>query len=325
MSLFMINHLAVAQQIKNKLLASAEILLVTHQHPDGDGLGALSALAQYLSLKNKKYQLFCLHRVPENSSFLPLMHQIASAAEVFDNDFEAIVVLDSGDLGYAGIEHLLDRQKVKTLINIDHHPTNTSFGDINLVLPHFSSASEIVYQLFRYWQQPINKEMATALLNGIIFDTGAFSNAATSLSSLKVASHLLNLGARHNEINEKVLRNKGLGLLKLWGRAFERLQYNSRYNLAFTVVLSEDLQELGVDLEAASGLANFFNELYGAKASLILIQLPTGGIKGSFRTTSDDVDVARLAGLFGGGGHQKAAGFSVKGKLVYNESKWEII
>ena len=214
----MINHLATAQEIKEKLLAAKEILLVTHQRPDGDGLGALSALAQYLALKQKKCRLFCLTEIPENYCFLPLMHQISSAAEVFDDYFEAIVVLHSGDLEYAGIDRLLQRSKVGTLINIDHHHSNKHFGDLNLVLPHYSSASEIVYQLLRQWQAPINKEMATALLNGIIFDTGAFANAATSLSCLKAASHLLNLGARHSEINEKFLRNKSLGLLKLMRR-----------------------------------------------------------------------------------------------------------
>ena len=238
----MINQLATVQKIKQEIQQAEQILLITHKNPDGDGLGAISAMALYLKSINKNYQLFCLDAVPENNQFLPLINEVATNKKVFDNQFDLVIVLDSGDLEYAGVADLLNRSKIKILINIDHHPTNNNFGDINLVLPDFSSASEIIYQLFKYWQVPINKEIATALLNGIIFDTGAFSNAATSLSSLKTASHLLNLGARHNQINERILRNKSLGLLKLWGRAFERLQYNPKYSLAFTAVLKKDLE-----------------------------------------------------------------------------------
>jgi phosphoesterase RecJ-like protein len=141
---------------------------------------------------------------------------------------------------------------------------------------------------------------------------------------LQVASHLLNIGARHQEINKNILRNKSLSLLKLWGRAFERLRYNSSYDLAFTVITSQDITECGAESESASGLSNFFNDLAGAKASLVLIEQPDGTIKGSLRTTRDDVDVAKLAKTLGGGGHQKAAGFSVSGRLVYNEGNWFI-
>lgn len=320
----MLEHAAIIHKIKETLLKARKVLVVAHQHPDGDGLGALSALALYLKAQGKNYQLFCADNPPEAYDFLPLIHEVTTASAIFQCNFDVIVVLDSGDLKYAGIDQYLDKTKQFILINIDHHSSNSYFGDLNLVLPSASSASEIIYQLFRFFKFPINKEIATALLNGIIFDTGAFSNAGTTLSALKAASHLLNLGARHREINEKTLRNKSLGMLKLWGRAFEKLQFNSKYNWAFTVITRKDFVECGVEPDAGDGLSNFFNELAGAKVTLVLIELPDGYIKGSLRTTADDIDLAAIAKNWGGGGHQKAAGFTISGKLVYNEGRWQI-
>ncbi|HLD27942.1 MAG TPA: bifunctional oligoribonuclease/PAP phosphatase NrnA [Patescibacteria group bacterium] len=320
----MLTNLGAIQKIKQLLSDSRRILLVTHQNPDGDGLGAVSALAQYLKKLNKDYVLFCKDEPPANYQFIPLFHQLTADPAVFSRPYDLVIVMDAGDLKYAGIDDLLQRDKFKTLINIDHHLSNNHFGDVNLVLPEASSASEIIYQLFRLWKVTVDKDMATALLNGIVFDTGVFSNSGTTLPSLQAASHLLNIGARHAQINKNILRNKSLGLLKLWGRAFERLEYNPGYDLAFTVITLKDIVECGAEPESASGLSNFFNELAGAKAVMVLVEQPDGAIKGSFRTTRDDVDVARLAKTLGGGGHQKAAGFSVSGRLVYNEGRWFI-
>lgn len=318
-------QLETINKIKDALGKAKRVLVIGHQQPDGDALGAIIALAYYLKSLSKDYSLFCLDAPIEQYQFLPLIHEVKSDPKIFEENFDVIVIVDSGDLPYAGVDKFLPTVKNYTLINIDHHASNNFFGDINLVLMEKSSASEIIYQLLRYWQAPINKEMATALLNGIIFDTGSFGNSATSLSVLETASHLLNLGARHRLINENILRNKSLGLLKLWGRAFEKLQFNPKYDLAFTVITTEDLAECGVEPDAGLGISNFFNELSGVKAAMVLTQLPDNQIKGSLRTTRDDVDVAALAKQFGGGGHKKAAGFTIAGQLVYNENKWTII
>ena len=321
----MLEYSAIIEQIKQAIERAARILVITHQNPDGDGLGALSALGQHLKSIGKNYDLFCVDPVPEQYQFLSLMHEVKNDPAVFGENFQAVIVVDAGDLHYAGVDQWLKRSADFTLINIDHHQTNDYFGELNLVLPEKSSASEIVYELLRFWQAPLDKETATALLNGLIFDTGAFSNSGTTFSTLKTAAHLLNLGARHREINTNILRNKSLGLLKLWGRAFERLEFIPDSDLALTVILSKDFEECGTAEEAASGLSNFFNELAGAKIAMVLIENSDGTVKGSLRTTHDGVDVSELAKKWGGGGHSKAAGFSLKGRMVYNENKWLII
>lgn len=313
------------EEIRRLILAKQKIIVVAHQKPDGDCLGALSAMGLFLKRLNKDYVLFCKDSVPEKTDFLPLMHEVTNDAAIFDSQPELIIVLDSGDLKYAGINELVIKTNCP-LINIDHHFSNPNFGDLNLVMFEKSSACEVLYDLFNVWRTLLDKDVATALLNGMIFDTEFFKNAATHLSTLRAAAQLLNLGARQNQIQVNFLRNKTLGLLKLWGKGFERLTFNPKYKLVFTVLLPADFADSEILVgESGQGLSNFFNELAGVDIVLVLIDYGAGMVKGSLRTTHDDVDVSALAKVFGGGGHRKAAGFSLSGKLVYNEGNWQIV
>ncbi|KKT96112.1 MAG: Phosphoesterase RecJ domain protein [Parcubacteria group bacterium GW2011_GWC2_45_15] len=124
--------------------ATAQAIL-NNQHPDGDGLGALSALALFLQSQGKNYSLFCRDAISENDSFLPLLHQVTSEQKIFKQKFDPIIILDSGSLGYAGVEEPIQNMKTNyTLINIDHHSSNTNFGQLNLVQDTASSASEMI-------------------------------------------------------------------------------------------------------------------------------------------------------------------------------------
>ena len=313
------------EEIKRQVLAAERILIVGHQKPDGDCLGALSALGLFLKRQNKDYVLFCRDAVPDGLDHLPLMHEVVSDVKIFSEQFDLFIVVDSGDLKYAGVAEYLPKIESKMIV-IDHHISNVGYGDLNLIMSDRSSTCEVLYELFGAWRVMFDKEIATALLNGMIYDTGVFSNAATGLETLKAAAQLLNFGARHYKIKSSFLRDKTLGLLKLWGKAFERLNYNEHYSIAFTALLPEDFIECGVDAtESSQGLSNFFNDLTGVKAVLVLTDSGKGVVKGSLRTTRDDIDVSALAGIFGGGGHRKASGFSLPGKLVYNEGNWKII
>jgi len=317
--------LPVMEEIRQLILAKQKIIVVAHQKPDGDCLGALSAMGLFLKRLNKDYVLFCKDLIPEKSDFLPLMHEVTSDVTIFDSRPDLIIVLDSGDLKYAGVDELVAKTNCP-IINIDHHFSNPNYGDSNLVIFEKSSVCEIIYDLFNIWRVLLDKDIATALLNGMIFDTEVFSNAATHLSTLRAAAQLLNLGARQQQVKTSFLRNKTLGLLKLWGKGFERLTFNPKYKLAFTVLLPADFADSGVAAsESGQGLSNFFNDLTGVDIVLVLIDYGSGIVKGSLRTTHDDVDVSALAKIFGGGGHRKASGFSLPGKLVYNEGNWQIV
>lgn len=311
-----------------KVQKSSNILLITHQRPDGDAVGSILALAWWFKNLPRRYTSFCLDQPNTSFNFLEGLEEINTDQKVFQREiFDLMIVLDSGDLNYAGVDNLIKSLKYPrpSLINIDHHPSNTYYGDLNLIDSKAASTTEIIYRFFDELRISIDKEAATHLLTGILTDTGSFSNSSTSISSLEVASKLLIKGARVKQIIYNTLRNKSIKSLKLWGRALSRLKKDEKTGFVTTVITQEDLKECQADEEASEGVANFLNNLDEAKVVLVLKEQPDGYIKGSFRTNEENLDVSKLAAQLGGGGHKKAAGFTIKGKLQKTPRGWIII
>lgn len=315
------------EDIFQRLSSSKRTLLVAHQNPDGDAIGSALALFHFLGKTVGENHIFCLTEPASTFNFLPEVERIKTDPSVFQKiEFDTIVVLDSGDLEYSGVKlHLEELEYSPQILNIDHHPTNEHFGHVNLIEIDAASTSDILFRLFDHNRFRIDKNIATCLLTGIITDTGSFSNLATTPQAIHNASELLILGARAKDIINYALTNQSLGLLKLWGRAFSRLIINDHTNVAITVITQRDFTECEVDNESAEGIANFLNNLNGAKAVLVLKEQSDGTIKGSLRSTQENIDVSKFARLLGGGGHKKAAGFTIKGEIKETKEGWEII
>ncbi len=318
---------SIGPQILDRIKKSNHILLLSHEKPDGDTLGSSLAMAQFLDKKNKKYKYFCPDKPADYFNFLPKIEKLIFDYQNIDlNDHDLIITLDCADLKRTGIADDISNIKEKiTLINIDHHQSNENFGHYNLVLPQASSTSEIIYKLFDFLSVDIDKYIATSILTGILTDTMNFTNAATNQESLKIASNLLNKGARINQIINQISQNKNLLALKLWGDVLSRLEFNPQYNAAYTVITQNDIKDKQISLEdARDGLANFLSNLQDIDFILVLSEENKNTIKGSLRTTKDNIDVSQIAKALGGGGHKKAAGFKIPGKLAKNEKGWYI-
>lgn len=317
----------IAKKIHEELKKSQNILIVSHKNPDGDTLSSACALMQYLRNLGKNHVAFCATPVAKNLAFLPHIEYFTRDPLIFKNNFfDIIVVVDSGDLVYAGIdEYIKNLEYNPIIVNIDHHPTNNHYGHRNLVMPEAASTTEILYNFFRINNIKLDKHIATCLLTGIITDTGHFSNPATSSSALKIASRLLTAGANLQLIQGWTLKNKPLKALRLWGRILSRLHKNEEYDIATAIITAEDLKEFKLDDEEIEGVANFLNNLAGAKIVMLLKDKGNGMVKASLRTSEEEIDVSKIAQLFGGGGHAKAAGFSVEGKLLETTAGWKIV
>lgn len=302
----------ISRQIYKRLEAAKQIIIIPHQNPDGDALGSLSALTEHLRSIGKKPKLFCTTPPHKKFFFIKYISNIETDPDILKTD-ALIILLDSGDLRYAGVAKFLEKDA--EIVNIDHHPTNDNYGEYNLVSPESSSTAELIYHFFRHNRLPINHHIATALLTGIITDTDNFSNPATTTSALKAASELLRHGGNLNLINKWIIKNKTFNALKLWGVALSRLDKHENSQMIYTYITREDLKKLNASESEAEGIANFLNNLEEAKISLIVRETEDGKIKASFRTTQNNVDVAAMAKKFGGGGHKKAAGFIVDGDI----------
>jgi len=182
-----------APKILDAIKKSDHILLVSHEKPDGDTLGASLALAHYLDSENKQYKHYCFNKPAEYFNYLSKIENLIHDYDQIElNDHDLVITIDCGDIRRTRIEEDLQKSKNITIINIDHHESNDNFGHHNLVIPKASSTSEIIYNFFAYHNIEIDKYMATSILTGIITDTMNFTNAATTDESLQIAADLLN-------------------------------------------------------------------------------------------------------------------------------------
>jgi len=315
--------------LHSALKEKRRVLLVTHEHADGDAFG--STLALRLMLGQSTVAL-APESSPVNFAYLAGIATIEfEPSKVNVREFDAVVMLDCGDVKRTRIaEQLADLGDRRPFVAvIDHHPTTTIFRghdlvDLKIIERGVTSTCELVAEYARVTRAAVTPELATCLLTGIITDTGGFTNLATTVEGMDVAADLMRKGANLRRIVSATMRSKSVGILHLWGRALSRLEYDPSTELVTTALTLEDFRECGVEREASEGLSNFLNSLGEGKVVLVLREEPNGLVKGSYRTKHPDVDVAAMAAVYGGGGHKKAAGFSLAGKIVRSDRGWKV-
>lgn len=315
----------IYSQILNKIKSSQNILITTHENPDGDAIGSVCAFYEFLKINNKQGYIFCADQPNSSFHFLPHIEQFKSRKEnVPLNKIDLVVALDCGSIHRSRIEEEIKKLNCP-VINIDHHLSNNNFGTINLVDASAVATAQLLDNFFKYAKIAINKNIANCILTGIQTDSGNFAYSATNSEAFEIASKMLIKGAKIRDIIASNEKNKTLPILKVWGVALSRLQHNKHYGIASTVLRQEDLKRFDVVKQDIEGLASFLNNLKDVKIVLVLYELSDGRVKGSFRTNRNDVDVARLAQVLGGGGHRKSAGFEIMGTLEKVGEGWKVV
>jgi len=296
------------KRIIEKIINSKTILIISHENPDGDAVG--STLGLYFGLKklNKKVVPILPNEVPQIYSFL-------EGTEVFKTDFdpkgiELAIILDCSDIGR--VESLKKKlMKIPIKINIDHHPSNFSFGELNFINPRASSTSELVLKLLLELNVEIDRKIANPLYVGIMTDTGSFRFPNTSIDTFKSATYLVEHGAEAAYLAKMVYNMKPLKALRILGRALEKLK--KKDNLIYSVLLLSDFKEFEASEEDAEGAVEYLNKSREADVAILLKERKKNYFKVSMRS-KDSVDVKKIAMKFGGGGHINAAGFEMVGK-----------
>lgn len=244
----------------------------------------------------------------------------SKSVSMFDagSGYDLIVVVDSAELTLLGSVYAdnVDLFSSTTILNVDHHVSNSRFGQAHLIDPTCASATEVLYGWFMAnpkWAPLVTQDVATLLLTGLITDTRSFQNPNTTPHSLEVAANLLDLGARQQEIIQHVYKTKPLTTLKIWGRALNRIQVDPDARIVWSAVSREDLQEMGATSKETAGILDeLISTVPDADVHVLFTEVEDGGFKASLRS-SLSVDVNRAAGkLFQGGGHARAAGFKMK-------------
>lgn len=290
------------ETIMQEILSADTIALAGHINPDGDAIGACLALGGALEKAGKKVQVI-LESYADKYLLIPNVHLVCRAE---DAEVPALfIALDCGDEGRLGAALELF-EKAERKINIDHHESNTRFGQLNFVAADASSTSEIVYQLLKD-RLPVTAAEAAGLYAGLIYDTGGFRHSSTSPETMKIAGELMGYGIPFTEIYNRFFDSRSFSELKLMGRALSNAELLFDGKVVCSQITTAEIEELGGSNKELDAIINYLKGVLGANVACFFYEKTETDVKGSFRG-NDGYDVCALAQKFGGGGHVKAAG-----------------
>lgn len=331
-------------QAYKMMLAAHRIFIVAHLRPDGDALAAVAALRLIAATADKETAVFCQNKNPKLFDYLPGFIEINSDLEELRHRigfnhladcFDLLIVADCGSLARTAMadEILEFKQAGGKIIEFDHHPRIDDYADLEIRQPELSSTSELIYNFIVANKLPFTRDLANCVLTGIMTDTGNFLYPSATDETMRAASAAMAAGAHYAKIVNYTLHNKDMAMVRMWGLALERLRLNPRYQIATSVITRDDIDKLlkkenldsAAESDLFSGLAGFLSNLAGAKAILLLYEGQNGMIKGSLRSTPDGFLVGNLARALGGGGHERASGFSWPGRLEKRDRGWKVI
>lgn len=287
-----------------------KILIISHFSPDGDAIGSMLGLANALKNMGKKIRLANDDGVPEFLSYIPLSNKVERNMRW--GEYDLVIYTDCADEGRWGHVGGYARKHAAAIINLDHHITNTGYGDIHLVVPDMSSAAEVAFHWLKHAEIEITPEAATALLTGIVTDTIGFRITDTKPATLQAAQELMAAGASLNEIMARTLESKPYREFQLWQSVLPTAQLDGKVLQA--VITVEDIKAAGIEDMTDAGLVGFLRTVNEAMIAVVFKQDHPIGYKISLRSKLG-YNVAEVASQLGGGGHIQAAGAQVEGTL----------
>ncbi len=290
--------------------AAQSILVVSHIAPDGDAIGSLLGIVQSLRARGKDVTAAIDDGVPAALRFVPGSDSISTA--VTAGDFDLLIAVDSSDLSRIGKAGAYGLKNSGRAINLDHHPTNTRYGDIHLIVPDAVAAVEIVYDLLAYMGWDISTDVAIALLTGLVTDTQGFRISATNSRTLEIAQDLMQRGASLSHIMANTLNSRPYREVELWKQVLPSVTLES--GLIYAKIRQCDYDRVGLKTMSDGGLVSYLVNVVQAKVSVVFKELPDNQVEVGFRA-KPGYDVASLAFQLGGGGHTLASGCTVDGTL----------
>ena len=305
-------------QVVAVLREAPSVAVLAHVRPEGDAIGATLGASLALRDAGKVAAAYNADPLPPALSGLPGAADLAREVPI-RRAFACYLVLDTSDLARTG-GLLAGRPGDAIVLNVDHHPGNTRFGDVNWVDPMASSAGEMVYRILRRGGFPLGKAAATNLYAAILTDTGSFQHGNTTPEALRVAGDLVTCGVCVEEVAAGLYANRDPREWHLLSDALASLKLRADGRLAWMKVTATALQRAGLGLEATDGFIDYARALAGVRIAMLFKEVSATEVRVSFRSRGS-VDVARLAGQFGGGGHRNAAGCTVQGTLAEVEAR----
>lgn len=303
--------------IKEEIFESKNIVILTHEVPDGDAVG--SSLAMYMGLKQLGKEVdVIIPKYSKTFEFLPCANEIK--AEGKNENYDLAIALDCGDIkrlnGFANYF-----EDANTKIQIDHHEANTMFADYNFVNPTSPACCQILITVLKTLGVEITKDIGTCLLTGIITDTGGFQYQNVKPETFEFAAELLSKGVNVSSIYKRTVQTVSKEKFELRKIAMNRIELLENGKIAFTYITKED--EENTKSEDHDGIVDIGRDIEGVEISIFLRETEKNTFKLSLRS-NNDVNVSDICLMFGGGGHMRAAGGIITG-VPFEKAKEKII
>ncbi|HYH02523.1 MAG TPA: bifunctional oligoribonuclease/PAP phosphatase NrnA [Bacillota bacterium] len=301
------------QKFFDLIQAHNRFLIGCHVHPDGDAIGSLLAVGLYLKNIGKQVEMVCSEGVPTVYRFLEGSSLIKTSIES-DYQPEVLICVDCAEKDRTALPREVWEISGLIVVNLDHHITNTGFGDLSIIDSQAAATGELI---FRILQQggTLNAPIATALYTAIATDTGFFRYDSTSAYTLETVSGLVkDYQVKPAKIAEQVHEQKSYNSIRLLGEILSNLQLGLGGKVAWIVLDQTLLNKYPVENEETESYVNYARSIEGVEIGILFKELKPNDFKISWRST-EAVDVSKLAGYFGGGGHARAAGCSITGTV----------
>lgn len=287
-------------------------IVTSHIAPDGDAVGSVLALTTALEKLGKNVSPIINDVVPAKYNFLPHSEKLRPYIPEKDRA-EVMICLDSGD-----VERLDFKKDLKSIceliVNLDHHKSNSLYGDINIIDDKSSAVGEMVYYLVKSLNVPIDIDIATCIYTAIITDTGSIKYSNTTPSCLKILSEMVEIGVRPDFISREVFEKKSYASILLLKEVLGTLKLSEGGKIAYMELTKDMLKKVGAKEEDADGFINFAREIESVEVAVLFREQDNLKVKVGLRSNVW-VDVSKIAEEFGGGGHARAAGCTLEGPL----------
>ena len=300
----------IIERILEEVRQHQRFCVVGHVRPDGDCIGSQIGLT--LALRNQGKEVKCW-----NQDKVPLKYAFLNAQKVMQQpeegeEFDCVISVDAASYERLGtvVDFIKER---KVFINIDHHPSNTKFADINWVSAKSPSSGELVYQLIDGAEWPIPPKIADCLYTAISTDTGSFQYPTTQPETYQIAGELVEKGANIARICDEVYQSYSLSRVRLLKHVYNHFRLVHDNRIAYFWIKLQDLAATGADSADVEGLIDHIRDIDPVIVACMFEESDPGVVRLSLRSKHKNVNVSEIAEKFGGGGHKSAAGARLTG------------
>ncbi len=303
-------------EILKQIQKAEKIVILTHESPDGDAVGSSLAMKLIIEKLEKTADVI----IPEYSrlfNFLPSAEAIMTDSEI--KNYDLAISVDCATLKRMAKKEYFEN--AKSTIVIDHHGSNTMYGDLNYVNPASPACCEVLAGMLKYYEIDITKDIGTCLMTGIITDTGGFRHVGITPETFEFTADLIRLGVDVPDIYKRTLNTKTRANFELSKRVMDRMEILEDGKVTFTYMNKKDEEEVGAEPGDHEGLVEIGRDIEGVEVSIFIRQKENEEAYKISMRSGNKVNVSDICFLFGGGGHPRAAGALIQGNVEQVKEK----